>query len=217
MKRLLALFLSSLMLMSSAVYGSDEEAIHRMINLENDEEAREALEKIYEETLKDKSDFELVLLTSVCIAELYNRGLDKDQDFTDMSNSVTEYIMKYAANKKEEDLKQPWEKYLEENQAQPSEQPQQAQQYPDDYVRPELKEAVDSYLEFCRSFADFLANYDSGDSLDIIKYLQLLADYTEKSSKFEALDDAQDLTTAEQKLYTDALIELASLLININP
>ena len=210
MKRFLALFLSGLMLMSCAVYGSEEDAIHRFINLENDDEVKDALEALYEDTFKEKSDFELVLLTSVCIAELYNRGLDKNQDFTDMSNSVTEYVMKYAASKKEEEQEQSWEKYLEENQ----QQSQSPQQVSDDYIRPEIKEAIDSYVDFFKSFADFMNSYDNGTNPDYLKYIEFLAQYAETMSKFQALENSDDLTTAESLYYANAAIEIQKIIVN---
>ena len=214
MKRFLALFLSSLMLLSCVAYGSvdEEEVIRRFKNLENDAEIKEEIEEMYDDTICALSDWKLVLYTSICIAELYNRGLDKNQDYNDISNAISDYVMNYAANKKEEeDQQQPWEKYLEENQS----QPQPSQQSSDDYIRPEVKEAIDGYIDYFRSYADFMASYDSSSSLDLAKYFEFLGSYVENMSKFEALDDAGDLTTAEQKYYAEALIEIQKILLDI--
>lgn len=83
-----------------------------------------------------------------------------------------------------------------------------------DIIRPEIKEAIDSYEAFVDEYVKFMKKYNnSGDSLSMLgDYL----DYTEKSLKmskeFEEIAD-KELTDAEALYYSDVLLRCSQKML----
>ncbi len=72
----------------------------------------------------------------------------------------------------------------------------------DDVIRPEIKEAIDSYEAFIDEYCAFMAKYDVSDLSMLSQYAKLVASEAEMSRKFDALEE-NDLTTAEENYYTE--------------
>lgn len=86
----------------------------------------------------------------------------------------------------------------------------------DDQIRPEFKEAMDSYEAFFDEYIDFMKKYqESGSSLEMaVDYANYLAKYTDTMSKMEALDDG-DLTIAETSYYVEVTGRITQKLLEV--
>ena len=72
-------------------------------------------------------------------------------------------------------------------------------------IRPDIKEAIDSYETFVDEYCEFMETYDSSNVQQVAKYTSLVAKELEMTEKFSALEN-KDLTDAE----TDYYIEVQS-------
>ena len=86
-----------------------------------------------------------------------------------------------------------------------------------DGMRPEFKQAMDSYEEFMNEYCEFMKKYDESDGTDV----GLLADYTSYMSKyadmvedFEAWDDGE-MNTAETAYYLDVQTRINKKLLEV--
>lgn len=84
-------------------------------------------------------------------------------------------------------------------------------------MRPEFKQAMDSYEEFMNEYCEFMKKYDESDGTDV----GLLADYTSYMSKyadmvedFEAWDDGE-MNTAETAYYLDVQTRINKKLLEV--
>ena len=84
----------------------------------------------------------------------------------------------------------------------------------DDDIRPEIKEAIDSYEEFFNKYADFMESYDDSDIGALSDYLSFLQEYTEYMQKLDDLDNA-DLTDAESIYLTQATLRIDQRLLEV--
>lgn len=82
----------------------------------------------------------------------------------------------------------------------------------DDTIRPEIKEAIDSYEAFFDEYAQFMASYDSSDLSALTGYLSMMEQYNDTMQKLDALEDA-DLTSAELTYYTQAMTRIDQKLL----
>lgn len=87
-----------------------------------------------------------------------------------------------------------------------------------DGMRPEFKEAVDSYVEFMDAYVEFVEKYQAEDSPDA----EMLKDYTdyvsklsEVNDKFDALDDG-DMNDAESTYYINAQLDITKKLLELS-
>lgn len=87
-----------------------------------------------------------------------------------------------------------------------------------DGMRPEFKEAVDSYVEFMDAYVEFVEKYQAEDSPDA-EMLKDYADYVSKLSevndKFDALDDG-DMNDAESTYYINAQLDINKKLLELS-
>ena len=81
-------------------------------------------------------------------------------------------------------------------------------------IRPEIKEAIDSYEEFFNKYADFMESYDASDISALSDYLSFLQEYTEYMQKLDDLDNA-DLTDAESIYLTQATLRIDQRLLEV--
>ena len=95
----------------------------------------------------------------------------------------------------------------------PTEEPAQEAAASDD-IRPEIKEAIDTYEEFFREYVDFMKNYDTSDIGAMGDYLSFLGKYTEYMQKLDDLEDA-DLTDAETVYFTQAMLRIDQMLLEV--
>lgn len=74
---------------------------------------------------------------------------------------------------------------------------------PDDTVRPEIQEFLDSYEAFMNEYIDFMEAYLGGGMADRTdEYNEMLAQYADYTKKVASMDDHQDeLTPAELSYY----------------
>lgn len=86
-----------------------------------------------------------------------------------------------------------------------------------DGMRPEFKQAMDSYEAFMNEYCDFMKKYEESDGTD----LGLLADYTEYMSKyakvvedFEAWD-SEEMNMAETAYYLDVQTRISKKLLEV--
>ena len=86
-----------------------------------------------------------------------------------------------------------------------------------DGMRPEFKQAMDSYEEFMNEYCEFMKKYAESDGTDV----ELLADYTSYMSKyadvvedFEAWDDGE-MNTAETAYYLDVQTRVSKKLLAV--
>ena len=87
-----------------------------------------------------------------------------------------------------------------------------------DGVRPEFKEAMDSYETFMNEYCDFMKKYAESDGTD----LGLLADYTEYMGKYgevvEAFEawESEELNAAETAYYLDVQTRINQKLLEVS-
>ena len=72
-------------------------------------------------------------------------------------------------------------------------------------IRPEVKEAIDSYEAFVDEYCSFMASYDATNTETMAEYISLMAKELEMTKEFEEIAD-WDLTEAEMDYY--ALVAL---------
>ncbi len=81
-------------------------------------------------------------------------------------------------------------------------------------IRPEIKEAIDSYEAFFNEYADFMESYDASDISALTEYLSMLEQYTETEQKLDDMED-EDLTDAELQYYTQATLRIEQRLLEV--
>ena len=99
-----------------------------------------------------------------------------------------------------------------EAKAPPKSTPESETETPADGIRPEIKEAIDAYEQFFRDYCDFIDHYDSADTVQAMKYLTMMASYTENMDKLEALES--DLNAAETVYYEQAMLRIDAMLLH---
>ncbi len=85
----------------------------------------------------------------------------------------------------------------------------------DDLIRPDVKEAIDSYEAFIDEYCDFMKKYASSENpLTLMgEYADYLQKLTEMGEKFGELED-DDLTVAENAYYTEVLLRCQKKLLD---
>ncbi|MDO4479034.1 MAG: hypothetical protein Q4B73_08385 [Lachnospiraceae bacterium] len=81
-------------------------------------------------------------------------------------------------------------------------------------IRPEIKEAIDSYEAFVDDYCDFMKKADLSDFKVLTEYTELLGKELEMTAKFDALED-EDLTDAEYNYYTEVSLRCLQKLSNV--
>ena len=84
---------------------------------------------------------------------------------------------------------------------------------PDDLIRDEIKEAIDSYEGFVDEYCEFMENYDASDFSALAKYTGLISKEAEMGKKFEAIED-MELTEAEALYYSEVSIRCSQKMLN---
>ncbi len=101
---------------------------------------------------------------------------------------------------KEDEKAEPADEKPEETEA------EEKEEVSDNIIRPEIREAIDSYEAFIDEYCEFMARYSESDGSDLgllvdyATFMGKLEDYTEK---FDALED--DLTDAEYWYYIEVV------------
>lgn len=79
-------------------------------------------------------------------------------------------------------------------------------------VRPEFKEAMDSYKATIDAYCEFMKSYDSSNVEMLAKYTKLYAQYMDTMSKLDAIDE-QELSNEEDAYYLQTMSEINQELI----
>lgn len=106
----------------------------------------------------------------------------------------------------------------EEPTEEPTEVPTEAPAEPEktEGIRPEIKEALDSYEEFFEAYCEIIEKYQEDPSdLSVAKdYLTFTAQYADTLSEFEDFDD-QDLNDEELKYYAEVNTRITKMLAEV--
>lgn len=80
-------------------------------------------------------------------------------------------------------------------------------------IRPEFKEAMDSYEEFYKEYVDFLKRYESSDNAlsMITDYMDYLSKYAEMGEELNALNTSE-LSEEETAYYMEVMARITKLL-----
>ncbi len=83
-------------------------------------------------------------------------------------------------------------------------------------IRPDVKEAIDSYEEFIDEYCKFMKEYTSSSNpmLMMSEYLDYMQRLSDMSEKFDKIDDS-DWTTAETAYYTEVMLRCQNKLLDI--
>lgn len=79
------------------------------------------------------------------------------------------------------------------------------QKVSDDAIRPDVKEAIDSYETFIDRYCEFMSRSDYGDLNWLSDYAKWMEEYSKSEKNFNSLQD-KDLTTAEYNYYLEVLM-----------
>ena len=107
-----------------------------------------------------------------------------------------------------------YQRFLPEPEAEP--EPAQEEPAPagDSDIRPEIKDAIDTYEEFFNEYVDFMKSYDASDISALSDYLSFLQEYTEYMQKLDDLEN-EDLTDAETIYLTQATLRIDQRLLEV--
>ena len=90
--------------------------------------------------------------------------------------------------------------------AEPAPAPEpEPQKVSDDAIRPDVKEAIDSYEAFIDRYCEFMSRSDYGDLNWLSDYAKWMEEYSKSEKNFNSLQD-KDLTTAEYNYYLEVLM-----------
>ena len=79
------------------------------------------------------------------------------------------------------------------------------QKVSDDAIRPEVKDAIDSYEKYIDDYCEFMSRSDYGDMKWLSDYAKWVSELSDMQKKFDAIQD-KDLTTAENNYYLEVLM-----------
>ncbi len=82
-------------------------------------------------------------------------------------------------------------------------------------IRPDVKEAIDSYESFMNQYCDFMNNYDATDLSMLSEYSELMAEYATATAKFEKIED-EDLNDAELAYYLEVSNRISQNLLAVS-
>ena len=82
----------------------------------------------------------------------------------------------------------------------------------DSDIRPEIKEAIDSYEQFFKSYVDFMKSYDASNVNVLGEYASFMEQYAETMQKLDEMENA-DLTDAETVYLTQAMLRIDQMLL----
>lgn len=83
-------------------------------------------------------------------------------------------------------------------------------------IRPEFKEAMDSYEEFFDEYVEIMNSYTNNpsDMSILTQYLQYMGQYTDMMEKFDAWED-EEMTEAETKYYLEVQLRIQQKLLEV--
>lgn len=115
-------------------------------------------------------------------------------------------VSNQAAAKTEPEVKEEQKEETKEENA-----PENAQ---DQLIRPEIKEAIDSYEAFVDEYCAFMTEYTISDLTKLGTYNELLKKEVEMSKNFEALEN-ENLTEEEAIYYADVSLRCSQKMLDV--
>lgn len=85
-----------------------------------------------------------------------------------------------------------------------------------DGIRPEFQEAMDQFVAFFQSYADFMQRYSETDDVVSLlnEYSEMMTRYSEMMDAYDAWDESE-MSTEELKLYIDTNAEIQKILASV--
>lgn len=82
-------------------------------------------------------------------------------------------------------------------------------------IRPEVKEAIDSYEDFMDGYIDFMEKYNTSNSTELLMdYLDWIGKYADMAEKMEKMEG--DLTEAEEKYYAEVMARISGKMVQFS-
>ena len=81
-------------------------------------------------------------------------------------------------------------------------------------IRPEFKEAMDSYEAFFDEYIEFLERYDANDLSMVLEYTSFMAQYNETMGKLDDIDESE-LSPEEDAYYLEVMLRIDQKLITV--
>lgn len=150
-------------------------------------------------------------------SEFWDDDLDSAKDkIQDFQNDIVE--LKEEGGAKEKESEQP-EKNSEANiekEDSQSDKKKDNSEVDTEEMRPEFKEAMDSYEAFYDEYCEFMKKYNANptDTELISSYGDIMTEMVEMTEKFEAWEE-NDLNTAELKYYIEVNNRVAQKLVDV--
>ncbi len=85
---------------------------------------------------------------------------------------------------------------------------------PNDGIRPDFKEAMDSYEAFFDEYIDFMTRYKNADNPAsmLLDYTSFMKRYADTMEKLDAINE-DELSSAESAYYTDVMARISAKMI----
>lgn len=80
-------------------------------------------------------------------------------------------------------------------------------------VTPEFKATMDSYEAFIDKYVEFMKNYDTMDTSQMLQYLSILSEYTDFAKKIDAIDE-DSLSDADYAYYLEVTTRVSQKLLS---
>ena len=84
-----------------------------------------------------------------------------------------------------------------------------------DSISPELKDFLDSYEKFMDQYCAFLENYNTADTSQMLRYIELMAQYADFADKADAWNETE-MTDAETVYYVETLNRINVKLLKVS-
>ena len=196
-----------------AILADKQDALQYLIDTGNSEERAALLER--NKKRKKNTIFLGVLAVVMVVALLTAMASGTERKETQSTPKTSETVQKETSTKekdtktqekKQEETK---EEKKEEVQAEEEVQETPAESIPEDGIRPEFREAMESYEAFFDSYIDFMESIDETNltSAEMLKYYQFLQQYEETMEKLDAIDESA-LTPQEDALYLETMTRI---------
>lgn len=146
--------------------------------------------------------------------ELWSDDIDKVQEKIEDFRKDVEKLKRDAGQAKNSTTSNEGENIASDTETEVPEEDKPAENLVDG-IRPEFKEALDSYEDFFDEYCDFMKKFnESPDDLSLLgEYTEYLTQYSETMEKMDELDDGE-MNDAELKYYLEVTTRINQKLID---
>ena len=82
-------------------------------------------------------------------------------------------------------------------------------------IRPEVKDAIDSYEDFMDGYIDFMKKYNTSSSTELLmEYMDWIGKYADMAEKMDKMEG--DLTEAEAKYYSEVMARISGKMVQFS-